>query len=73
MDFDQYMVVGVFAGQKPKGSTVEIFETEEALPSSLIIYYRENTPSDSSAGTVQPFHMWVIIKTNLDVEFRKRS
>ena len=75
MDFDQYMVIGVFEGQRPKGHSVEIFETEEALPSSLIVYYRETTSDSESSGggAVQPYHIWAIIKTDLDIEFRKRS
>jgi hypothetical protein len=75
VDFDQYMVVGVFAGQKPAGTGVKLTGTEEVMPPSLIIYYKESPPAPgyTGKGVVEPYQLWVILKTALPIKFTRQS
>jgi hypothetical protein len=71
IDFENYMVVGVFAGRKPAGHAVEIVNTDETLPPALDIYYKETTSNDDSKSAVTPYHLWVVSRSALPVRFKK--
>lgn len=71
IDFDQYVVVGVFAGAKPGGSTIAITGTEEVLPPALLVSYSEE--DGDQATQVYPYHIWVIYSTSLPIQFKKQT
>ncbi|OGR93533.1 MAG: hypothetical protein A2992_05305 [Elusimicrobia bacterium RIFCSPLOWO2_01_FULL_59_12] len=75
VDFNTYMIVGVYAGEKPSGGySMEILRTEETFPPALIVFYRENRPVSASqtAVSTQPFHLWVIPQSTLPVKYKKQ-
>jgi hypothetical protein len=75
VDFANFMIVGVYAGQKTAANAgVELIKTEEDYPPALIVHYRDIQPTSSGAKnvTTQPFHLWLIPKTTLPVKFKKQ-
>jgi hypothetical protein len=73
VDFSQYMVVGVAAGQtRSGGSSIEVMGTR-ANTDNLTVYYREvtNVAGGSAAlSSYTPYHFKVIPRTALPVEFQ---
>jgi len=74
VDFARSIVVGVFAGQKPSaGYAVQIMEIK-SIPNALVVNYTETTPpanAMSAAMITHPYHIKVIPKTNLIIQFKK--
>jgi hypothetical protein len=72
VDFDREMVVGVFAGKRPAGDSVEIVSvTREG--NDLAVRYREHTASGgravSTPATVSPFHIVAIPSDAATIKF----
>jgi hypothetical protein len=74
VDFSRNLVIGVFAGQKATaGYGIEIIETR-ASPTSLTVLYRETIPDTTAIPAqtpTQPYHLEVIPKSNLLIQFKK--
>jgi hypothetical protein len=73
IDFEQYTVVGVFAGKVPAGTGVKLLGTDEVMPPSLIVSWQLTHAPKAGSGTVEPYHLWVILKTSLPVKFQKSA
>lgn len=74
VDFSEYIVAGVFAGQKPSGGYEVEITGIEAGNNSLNIYYKETAPSAGQVVTMvmsQPFHIIKIKKSDAEVNFKK--
>lgn len=76
VDFSEYMVAGVFAGQKPSGGYEVEITGIEVVNNSLNIYYKETVPSAGQVVTTvmtQPFHIIKIKKSDAEINFKKTS
>jgi anti-sigma factor RsiW len=75
VDFRQNIVVGVYSTPRPAtGASVEITDWQKT-DNAYVVRYRETAPAaDSEPGVVmaQPFHLRVIPKTDLPVQFQKQ-
>ncbi len=75
VDFETFMVVGVFAGTKPTaGYAVEILDVK-TLSDKILVTYREINPSTGALSAqvlTQPYHLRLVPKTSLPVIFEKQ-
>jgi len=74
VDFNQYTIIGIFAGTKPTaGYSVDIVDTQP-LSDKIVVLYRETTPPQgmiTAQVLTQPYHLRLIPKTNLPITFQK--
>ena len=74
VDFEQNIVIGVFAGPRPADQfSIRILDVR-TLPGALMVDYREQLPPPGTFAlgvTVYPYHLKVIPRTPLQVKFNK--
>jgi len=72
LDFSRHMVIAVFAGPSPEGTTIEITRVVQSATATTV-YYRESTPVTmvSTGRRTSPFHVIAIPATRSTVAFVK--
>lgn len=70
VDFERYMGLVVFAGEKPAGTKVE-FVSAKAEGGRLSALWRARPPRQAQAGTTRPFAAVLVPRTAAAVSFRE--